>query len=104
MSNFSLAFSSFNLDNFASYTIKIQAVNHVGISEAVNLSNVLIHVIPTITTVIHTIQGEKSETSTVAVAGGVTGSILFLSLVLFAFLYLRRRIRNNSRQESIKVK
>ena len=92
-----------NIDNLASYTIKIAGVNHVGIGEAVNLSNVLIPAIrPTTTKVIHTIQGEKSEKTTVIVAGGVTGSLLFLILVLVAFLYLRRRIWNKRREESIK--
>ena len=91
------------IDDFASYNIKIQAVNEVAISEAEYLNDVLYPGISKITDASESGRGEKSETSKVAVAGGVTGSVLFLVLVLVAFLFLRKRIQNKKREEAVQV-
>ncbi len=79
--------------------IKIYAVNHVGISAAASLDNVLFPGDPPRPAA----GGQKSETPTIAVAGGVTGSILFL-LAVIVFLFLRKRIRIKRREQSVKVK
>ena len=79
--------------------IKIYAVNHVGIGAAASLDNVLIPgFLPKPAT-----GGKKSETPTIAVAGGVTGSILFL-LAVIVVLFLLKRIRIKRREQSVKVK
>ena len=78
-------------------------MNEVAISEAEYLNDVLYPGIPKITDASESGRGEKSETSKVAVAGGVTGSVLFLLLVLVAFLFLRKRIQNKKREEAVQV-
>ena len=79
--------------------IKIYAVNHVGIGAAASLDNVLI---PDVLLRPAT-GGKKSETPTIAIVGGVTGSILFL-LAVIVVLFLLKRIRSTRREQSVKVR
>ena len=101
--------------------MKLRAVNDAGIGEA-SYSNIVAILTDSSTTVLPEsttqllpdlatptvgvviVASKPWGTDKVIVAAGVAGSLLFLVLVVIGFFFVRKRIRNKQREQSVKVK
>ena len=109
MNNTWICFYLFSIDEFGFFFVKLRAVNDAGIGEAA-YSNIVAILTDPSTTVMpeSTTQLLPPDLATptvgVVVVAGVTGSLLFLVLVVIGFFFVRKRIRNKQREQSVKVK
>ena len=122
MNNTWICLYLFSIDEFGFFFVKLRAVNDAGIGEAAYSNIVAILTDPSTTVMpesttqllppdlatptvgVVVVAGKPWGTDKVIVAAGVAGSILFLVLVVIGVFFVRKRIRNKQREQSVKVK
>jgi hypothetical protein len=83
------------LEEFTSYSIKIQAVNYVGIGNSSA---------PVLAQTTRTEPSHDKISNAGATAGAVIGAILFVILVLIVLFILRRKILKRRHNEAVTVR
>ncbi|CAB3996546.1 hypothetical protein CVT25_011823 [Paramuricea clavata] len=84
--------NKYRIYKFTSYSIKVQAVNNVGIG---NSSDPVL-------AKIQTTQADDKSPNAGLTAGAVIGAILFVILLFFALFILRRKFLKRQRSESVR--